>query len=55
MYGDYAHTFPAKAIEKDLWQIKEPGCNFVRLVHYPHNKVTLIADTTCLFMEYLHK
>ena len=41
MYGDYAHTVPEEIIEKDLRMIKETGCNYVRLVHYPHNKVTL--------------
>ena len=45
MYGDYVHTVPEEVIEKDLRMIKETGCNFVRLVHYPHNKITLdIAD-----------
>ena len=46
MYGESSgHTVPYELIYKDMKMIKEAGCNFVRLVHYPHNKVTLdIAD-----------
>ncbi len=45
MFPGCGHTVSAEQIEKDLRMIKETGCNFVRLVHYPHNKVTLdIAD-----------
>ena len=39
------HTVSKEQIYNDMKMIKEMGCNFVRLVHYPHNKVTLdIAD-----------
>lgn len=52
MYGDYGHTVPEELIEKDLRMIKEAGCNFVRLVHYPHNKKTLeIADRLGLMVS----
>lgn len=32
------HTLSDGDIEKDLIMIKQLGCNFVRLVHYPHDK-----------------
>lgn len=41
MYGDCGHTVKEEFIKKDLDMIKEMGCNFVRLVHYPHNKRVL--------------
>ena len=42
---DTGHTVSYDEIYSDMKMIKETGCNFVRLVHYPHNKVTLdIAD-----------
>lgn len=46
MYGENSgHTVTKEQIYKDMKKIKDTGCNFVRLVHYPHNKATLeIAD-----------
>ena len=46
MYGENTgHTVSYNDIYNDMKMIKDTGCNFVRLVHYPHNKVTLdIAD-----------
>ena len=46
MHGrDTGHTVSYNDIYNDMKMIKDTGCNFVRLVHYPHNKVTLdIAD-----------
>ncbi len=46
MYGkDSGHTVSYDDIYNDMRMIKETGCNFVRLVHYPHNKATVdIAD-----------
>ena len=46
MYGrDSGHIVSYEQIYNDLKMIKDTGCNFVRLVHYPHNKLTLdIAD-----------
>lgn len=43
--GDYGHVVPIDVIERELIRIKQTGCNYVRLVHYPHCKQTLdIAD-----------
>ena len=46
MYGESSgHTVSYEQIYKDMEMIKATGSNFVRLVHYPHNKATLeIAD-----------
>lgn len=42
---DTGHTVSYNEIYNDMRAIKECGCNFVRLVHYPHAKMTLdIAD-----------
>ena len=42
---DSGHTVTYDEIYKDMKMIKDAGCNFVRLVHYPHHKSTLdIAD-----------
>ncbi len=41
MYEYSGHTVKEEFIKKDLDMIKEMGCNFVRLVHYPHNKKVL--------------
>lgn len=52
MYGNFGHTVPDELIEKDLRMIKETGCNYVRLVHYPHAKKTLeIADRLGLMVS----
>ena len=51
LYG-YGHTVPKAEIERDLRRIKDTGCNFVRLVHYPHSKATLdIADKLGLMVS----
>ena len=45
MFGDSGHCPTPEQIEYDLCEIKKLGCNYIRLVHYPHNKLTLdIAD-----------
>lgn len=45
MIGESGHCPDEKDVLKDMEMIKATGCNFVRLVHYPHNKKTLdIAD-----------
>lgn len=52
MYGELGHTVSEELIENDLKMIKETGCNFVRLVHYPHCKKTLeIADRIGLMVS----
>lgn len=52
MIGDQGHTVSEELIERDLRMIKEMGCNFVRLVHYPHSKKTLeIADRIGLMVS----
>lgn len=52
MIGNSGHVVTAEQIEKDMRMIKESGCNFVRLVHYPHCKQTLeIADRIGLMVS----
>ena len=52
MFGDSGHTPTVEQMETDLKMIKAAGCNFVRLVHYPHNKKILdIADKIGLMVS----
>ena len=52
MVGDSGHCPTEAQIESDLRLIKSMGCNFVRLVHYPHQKKTLeIADRIGLMVS----
>ncbi len=52
MVGNRGHCPTEEQIEADLLQIKSMGCNFVRLVHYPHSKKTLeIADRIGLLVS----
>lgn len=52
MVGESGHTPKPEEIERDLRMIKDMGCNFVRLVHYPHNKKTLeLADRIGLLVS----
>lgn len=52
MYGDSGHCPSDRQIEEDMCRIKASGCNFVRLVHYPHNKKILdIADKIGLLVS----
>lgn len=45
MVGDSGHCPTEEQMRSDMQMIKDTGCNFVRLVHYPHNKKILdIAD-----------
>ena len=45
MQEDYGHCVPIEKVEKEFERIKKTGCNFVRLVHYPHDKKVLdLAD-----------
>ena len=52
MVGDSGHSPSVAEMENDMRMIKEMGCNFVRLVHYPHNKKILeIADRLGLMVS----
>lgn len=52
MVADSGHVPTLEQIESDLKMIKDTGCNFVRLVHYPHCKATLdIADRLGLMVS----
>lgn len=52
MFGDSGHCPTEEQMLYDLRTIKETGCNFVRLVHYPHNKRVLeIADEIGLMVS----
>ncbi|MBE6601623.1 MAG: hypothetical protein E7637_03850 [Ruminococcaceae bacterium] len=52
MVGDSGHCPTEEQIESDLRLIKKMGCNFVRLVHYPHHKKTVeIADRLGLMVS----
>ena len=52
MIGDSGHIVTPAQIEEDLRMIKSTGCNFVRLVHYPHCRATLeIADRLGLMVS----
>lgn len=45
LFGDSGHCPSEQQVEQDMQMIKDTGCNFVRLVHYPHGKKVLdIAD-----------
>lgn len=52
MFGDSGHCPTEEQMRQDMQMIKEAGCNFVRLVHYPHNKrVVEIADELGLMVS----
>ena len=52
MFGDTGHCPTPEQMELDMRMIKECGCNFVRLVHYPHNKrVIELADELGLMVS----
>ena len=51
-YGECGHTLTYEQMEEDMLAIKKTGCNYVRLVHYPHDKRVLeIADKVGLFVS----
>lgn len=51
-YGEFGHTLTMEHIVEDFKLIKEMGCNYVRLVHYPHDKRVLdVADEMGLFVS----
>lgn len=45
MWKDVGFTLTAAQMEQDMRMIKELGCNYVRLVHYPHHRrIIELAD-----------
>ena len=52
MFGESGHCPSEEQMRFDMQMIKNSGCNFVRLVHYPHNKKVLeIADEIGLMVS----
>ncbi len=52
LFGDKGHTYSEEELLKDMQMIKATGCNYVRLVHYPHNKKVIeIADKIGLLVS----
>lgn len=52
MFGDDGHCVTEEQMRLDLEMIRDLGCNFVRLVHYPHNKKILdLADEMGLMVS----
>lgn len=52
LYGDVGHTIKREQAERDMRLIKATGCNFVRLVHYPHDRQILeLADEIGLLVS----
>ena len=52
MWAQQGHTMTEEQIRRDLSMIKAAGCNFVRLVHYPHDaRVIELADEIGLLVS----
>lgn len=52
LYGAKGHTVSYSEMYEDMKKIKDTGVNFVRLVHYPHNKKIIeIADELGLLVS----
>lgn len=52
MWGEQGHTLTEEQMIKDMKMIKATGCNFVRLVHYPHHRrIVEIADEIGLMVS----
>lgn len=52
LYGDSGHTLTKEQMRRDMTMIKRTGVNYVRLVHYPHNKYILeLADELGLLVS----
>ena len=52
IWGEKGHMLTDDEIRQDFTMIKNLGCNYCRLVHYPHRKKTLeIADEIGLFVS----
>ena len=51
-YGDCGHTLTEDQLRQDLSMIKKTGCNYIRLVHYPHcRRVVELADEMGLLVS----
>ncbi len=52
LFGEKGHTYSEDELRRDMRMIKDAGCNYVRLVHYPHNKKVIeIADEIGLMVS----
>lgn len=52
MWKDEGFTLTPAQMEQDMRMIKELGCNFVRLVHYPHHRrIIELADEKGLLVS----
>ncbi len=52
LFGYDGHTLTEEQLMRDMTMIKSTGANFVRLVHYPHNKKVIeIADEIGLLVS----
>lgn len=52
MWGDQGYTLTREQMEQDMYMIKATGCNYVRLVHYPHHPYILeLADRIGLLVS----
>lgn len=52
LFGEEGHTYSDDILRRNLLMIKSTGANYVRLVHYPHNKrVMEIADEIGLLVS----
>ena len=52
MWKDQGFTLSRQQMEQDMRMIKGLGCNFVRLVHYPHHRMIIdLAEDLGLFVS----
>jgi beta-glucuronidase len=52
MWKDQGFTLTREQMEQDMRMIKGLGCNFVRLVHYPHHRYIIdLADELGLLVS----
>ena len=52
MWREQGFTMTRQQMEQDMGMIKTLGCNFVRLVHYPHNRyIVELADQLGLLVS----
>ena len=52
IWGEQGHTMTEEQMRRDMTMIKNAGINYVRLVHYPHNKrIIELADELGLLVS----